>query len=129
MKVARCSSVRFFAIGPTSKTNGRPCDLPLAEYLGSGLRAAGLDLRGFRRHSIGVPEVAQVLRAVPPVNVARQDDLARALAVHLRVVDSWRCHALLAQSLRRVNPATPRADDHTVGGPQVLLVTLVNRAH
>src|SRR4051812_21938869 len=94
-----------------------------------GLRTPGFHLGRFRRHTIGVPQLAEVLRAVPPVNVARQDDLARALAVHLRVVDSRRRHALLSQSPRRVNPTPPRADDHAVGRSQVLLVSLVNRAH
>src|SRR5581483_3159525 len=73
--------------------------------------------------------LAQLARALPPVDAARQDGAAGAQAVQLRAIDSRGRRTVVAQGFGRVDDAAPRANDQLVRGAQVLARTVVDGAH
>src|SRR5262245_7930429 len=89
----------------------------------SWLRARCHDRRGLDER------LAEPARRLDPVGVARQDHPAGAIAVHLGMVDARGYHAAVTQRLGRVDHPPPRADDHRVRRPKMLLRAVDDRAH
>src|SRR5262249_46392651 len=64
-----------------------------------------------------------------PVRGTGQYHAAGPAEVDLRVVDTRRCLAAIAQGFRGIEHPAPGADHHRVGRPEVLLGAIDDRAH
>src|SRR5688572_18436203 len=104
---------------------------PGGRHYSSGSKVPGVSLDADQGLQARVLHEApsQLCRTIPPVDTTRQDDATGALAVQLRLVDSRRQRAVLAQGPRGGDHATTRADDQLVGRAEVLARAVVDRPH
>src|SRR5439155_5176751 len=87
--------------------------------------AAGQLLQAF----VDRETLSQLLGCLPPIDVAGQDDLAGALSVNRRVgCPRWQ-RPLVPQGLCRLDHSATGPDYQAIGRAQVLVRTVVNRAH
>src|SRR6266568_1663856 len=73
--------------------------------------------------------LTELARCVHPVGIRWEEHATRADAIGLRILDTWWHGAALHVRLDGGNQATADADDHGVGGAQVLQRAIVNVAH
>ena len=73
--------------------------------------------------------LAQLARGLNPVSIRWQKHAARADAVDLGIVHAWRNGAVLHVRLDGGDQATANANDHGIGGAQVLLGAIVDATH
>src|SRR5690242_909118 len=82
-----------------------------------------------RRQIHSWPSSTMLLRGLEPRLAGRNDDRGGTLLVHIRVADSGRRDAVLAEFLHRTHQPTSRGDDPKIRSAEVLLGAIANDTH